>query len=337
MHMNRSLNETVREIRKEGFKKIKEGRLHFWREKDYLNKTVDAGVVILPTRGCRWGRMSGCSMCGYAYNASNSTQSEIFEQFEKALAAIGKVQYLKIFNSGSFFDASEISRDTAKKIFSKINENKEIKRVQLESRPEFLDYAALQKARETLNAELEVGIGLETASDEIRENCINKNFTMQDFKSALKTCNDAGVMVKAYILIKPLFLSEKEAIEDAIESACTAYKLGAGRISFNPVNVQKATLAEHLWNHGEYRPPWLWSVVKVLKSVKQKVKVPVLSHPTAAGKERGAHNCGKCDREVYHGIVSFSATQKFKYLENLSCECMKTWENAIDLEQFEHG
>ena len=32
-----------------------------WREKDYLKgETVEAGVIILPTRGCSWAHKGGC-------------------------------------------------------------------------------------------------------------------------------------------------------------------------------------------------------------------------------------------------------------------------------------
>lgn len=335
--VNQALNELVQKIRKAGLAKFK-GRsgATFWKEKDFLGKVVNAGVVILPTLGCRWGRSSGCTMCGYVYDSYGSSQEEILRQFKAALKSLDGIEYLKIFNSGSFFDSAEITQDTTRKIFSEINAQSEIAQVQVESRPEFITEDALA-AKDELQAILEVGIGLETTSDYIRENCINKNFTLEDFKKALKICRSSGVKVKAYLLVKPPFLSEKEAVEDAVTSAVDAYRLGVDRISFNPVNIQKATLVEYLWKKGEYNPPWLWSVVEILKSVKKKVKIPVLSHPTAAGKRRGAHNCGKCDREVYCGILDFSATQRSEYLKNLSCECMEKWRVQVELEQFEHS
>lgn len=335
--VNRALNEVVQRIRKAGLAKFK-GRsgATFWKEKDFLGKAVNAGVVILPTLGCRWGRSSGCTMCGYVYDSYSSSQEEILRQFKAALKNLEGIEYLKIFNSGSFFDSAEITQDTARKIFSEINARREIVQVQVESRPEFITENALA-AKDELNAALEVGIGLETTSDYIRENCINKNFNLEDYKRALKICKSLEAKVKAYLLVKPLFLSEKEAIGDAIASAVEAYRLGVDRISFNPVNIQKATLVEYLWKKGEYNPPWLWSVVEILESTKKKVKVPVLSHPTAAGKRRGAHNCGECDSKVYSGIINFSATQRSEYLKNLSCECMEKWRAQVELEQFEHG
>jgi hypothetical protein len=336
--VNQALNEAVQKIRKAGLAKFK-GRSEatFWKEKDFLDRAVNAGVVILPTLGCRWGLNSGCTMCGYVYDSWNNSQEEILRQFKAAVKNLEGIKYLKIFNSGSFFDSSEISQDTAKKIFSEINRRSEIIQVQVESRPEFITEDALA-VKEKLNAEFEIGIGLETTSDYIRENCINKNFTLEDFKKALKICRNSGVKVKAYLLVKPPFLSEREAIEDAIASAVDACKLGADRISFNPVNIQRATLVEYLWRKGEYSPPWLWSIAEILKSVKKKMKIPVLSHPIAAGKQRGAHNCGECDSKVYYGIIDFSAEQNEEHLNlNCNCGCKEKWKAQLELEQFEHG
>lgn len=331
------MNQAIKEIRIKGLEKYRgKDRIVSWGEKDFLDgETVDACVMILPTRGCRWGLVSGCSICGYVYDSQHKGADEnaIIDKFEKVLMKLGDVKYLKIFNSGSFFDTNELSENSVRMIFEKINETG-ISRVQVESRPEFLEENVLKKAREMLNPELEVGIGLETTNDEVRINCVNKGFLLEDFEKALGNCKKNDIHVKAYLLIKPPFLSEKEAIKDAINSGIEAEKLGVDRISYNPINIQKGTLVELLWRRGEYRAPWLWSVVEVLKEVSSQVKVPVLSHPTAAGRKRGAHNCGSCDSKVYGSIVGFSITQDPSYLEGLDCECKASWQDWISLENY---
>lgn len=335
--MNTQLNKTVERIRRRGFLKCRDNaKSSCWEERDYVEGTVNVGVIILPTLGCAWGRKSGCTMCGYAYSSSSNTQREIIVQFKDAIERLEDIEYLKIFNSGSFFDKREISENTATKIFEKINGVTKISNVQVESRPEFIDSTTLEKASKTLSAKLEVGIGLETSSDYIRENCINKNFTFDDFKKSVEICKKQGVDVKVYLLLKPPFLTEREAIDDTIKSAIDAYKLGVSRISINPVNVQRYTLVEHLWQRGEYRAPWLWSLLEVLKSIEKKVKIPVLSHPTAAGKRRGTHNCRKCDSRVYYSIMNFSTTQNPVHLD-VDCECKEKWKKYVELEHLENG
>ncbi len=338
--MRAALAETIKSLREQGFLKTqRREKAVCWRERDYLDGEVTAGVVILPTSGCAWGLAGGCAMCGYVYDSTGISQEALYTQFTDALERLGDVEYLKIFNSGSFFDYRELEASLIDRLFAVINE-KEVKRVQVESRPEFLGKDALDRAKASLDAELEVGIGLETSSDYIRETCVNKGFTLGDFRKALRTCKSCDVNVKAYLLVKPPFLSEREAIEDAITSAVDAVKLGASRISFNPTAVHRYTFVEYLWKRREYSPPWLWSLAEILRRTREKIKAPLLCHPTGAGKIRGPHNCGRCDGEVYKAIVDFSATQEDEHLERLrelSCECRDAWRAQLELEQFAQG
>lgn len=324
----------MKELRKKGLAKYKgRDRAVFWGERDFLDGPVEAGVIILPTIGCRWGRKEGCIMCGYVYDAAREiSQEKVVEEFKKALKGIDGIEYLKIFTSGSFLDPQELSANAMREILSYVPEH--IKRVQVESRPEFINEKALLDIKGTLSAELEVGIGLETANDRIRA-AINKGFSFDDFEKAVRLCKRHDVKVKAYLLLKPPFLTEKEALYDAKDSIVKAQKAGADRVSVNPLNVQRSTLVERLWQRGEYRPPWLWTVVEVLKWADENVDIPVLSHPTAAGKRRGAHNCGSCDGEVYKGIMTYSTTRDSQHLE-LDCKCKDLWKDVLELEQLGH-
>ncbi len=332
--MSVQTSKLMKRLRKKGLAKYKgRDRAVFWREKDFLDSPIEAGVVILPTVGCRWGRKEGCTMCGYVYDAPREiSQERVVEEFNRALGALDSIVYLKIFTSGSFLDPQEISADAVREILSHVPG--QVTRVQIESRPEFIKEKVLSDITGMLSAELEIGIGLESANDRIRES-INKGFSFDDFEKAVRVCKSHGVKVKAYLLLKPPFLTEKEALADAKDSIVNAQKAGADRVSVNPLNVQRGTLVERLWQRGEYRPPWLWSVIEVLKWADENVDIPVLSHPTAAGKRRGAHNCGNCDTEVYRGIMAYSTTRDPKHLE-VDCECKKSWKDALGLEQLVH-
>jgi|TARA_B100000315_G_scaffold257093_1_gene304775 hypothetical protein len=338
--LRRVLAETIKSIREKGLIKTEsKKKVISWLERDYLDSEVKAGVVILPTRGCSWGLAGGCTMCGYVYESSDISHKEIYNQFRDALEKLGDIDYLKIFNSGSFFDHRELDPIMIEKMFNLINQ-KDIQRVQVESRPEFLNKTSISKAKDSLLPELEVGIGLETSNDYIRSNCINKGSTLQDFTIAVNLCNLYDVFVKAYLLIKPPFLNEKESIEDALTSANDAINIGSSRVSFNPTSVHRYTFVEYLWNRHEYSPPWLWSLVEILLRCRNNTAVPILCHPTRAGKIRGPHNCGKCDNRIYNGLVNFSATQDSTYLEDLTkinCGCKEVWKSQLKMEQFSQG
>ncbi|MFQ5800661.1 MAG: archaeosine biosynthesis radical SAM protein RaSEA, partial [Candidatus Hydrothermarchaeales archaeon] len=264
--MNNTLNETVRSIRQKNLKKAGGScKARSWRERDLLEgKAVDAGVIILPTKGCRWGRSSGCTMCGYIYEAGNLGDKDLAAAFQGAIDGLGEVPYLKLFTSGSFFDPEEVSKDLLDSIITAVNE-RGIRQLQVESRPEFLTKDGLDYVKENLDSKLEMGIGLETSNDLIRASCINKGFSFGDYKKAVELCRSKDVYVKTYLLLKPPFILEREAIEDTVESALDAVQAGSTRISINPMNIQRGTIVELLWRRGEYRTPWLWSLVEVLR------------------------------------------------------------------------
>ncbi len=296
-----------------------------WSEYEpYKNRREKAFVIILKTRGCFWFKHSGCSMCGYYKDTDpgDVNDSNIMNQIEKAVKKIKDEKIIKIFNSGSFFDPNEISENTQMKILELFSG---MERVIVETRPEFVTYERMSRFKKFEN--LMVAIGLESSSDDVLKYSINKGFSSSEYVRAAKVLNDLSIPLKTYILLKPPFLTEREAIEDAIKSI----EFAAGYselISINPVDVQSYTLVEYLWNKGFYRPPWLWSLVEVLRRTAKYKKV--VSFPTAGSKIRGIHNCGKCDNIILKIIEEFSFTQDEKILEELpKCECKLQWENII--------
>jgi len=294
--------------------------LKFWREKErFHGKVEDCLTVIVTTRGCSWRK---CYMCSYWEESRALSEEKLKEQIDQIFEKLGETRILKVFTSGSFLDEREIPALLRSHFLDRCREVG-IKKLIIESRPEFVES---EKLKEFRGIELEVGIGLETANDFLREKCINKGFTFSDFARAAETIRRESFRVKCYLLLKPPFLSEREAIEDLVDSAEKVREY-ADVISINLMNIQRGTVVEKLWERGLYRPPWLWSAVEVLKSVNGEV----ICDPVAGGKLRGPHNCGRCDREVVSAIKLFSLTQDKSLLE-LDCECKKIWKKALELE-----
>ena len=293
-----------------------------WVERErFKGDVVDCLTVILKTKGCSWNR---CLMCGYKKDTDpNVTLEDLKVQLETGLKKRGKSSILKIFTSGSFF---EIEEDFRRYVYKRVEELG-FERLTVESRPEFIGDVA--EEIKDLDFELEVGIGLETSDDFVREHCIYKGFTFEDFKRSAEILKSVGARVKVYLLLKPPFLSEGEAIRDALKSIRDVSDL-ADVVSLNPTNVQSGTYVEKLWLKGLYRPPWLWSVVEVLK----KSKVEILSDPVGGGSQRGPHNCGKCDRDVVKAIRTFSVTQDVSVFDSIGCGCSRLWEKVVELEDY---
>ena len=306
-----------------------------WLDEDNTPDGIrESLTIILNTGGCRWARAGGCTMCGYvaeSVEGGSVTHDQLMEQIDACLAYESSntdepAPLVKIYTSGSFLDEREVhshSRHEIAEVFS----NRD--RIVLESLPDFVKADRLSDFRD-IGLETDVAIGLETATDRVRRDCVNKYFDFSDFINASEEAKTVGAGVKAYLLLKPPFLTEAEAIDDMVGSIerCSPY---AHTISMNPTNVQRYTMVDELYFHGGYRPPWLWSITAVLeRSVS--TDTLVVSDPVGHGSDRGPHNCGECDDRVQTAIKDFNLRQNPSVFDQVQCDCYTTWEHVLERE-----
>jgi len=277
--------------------------------------------------GCRWNR---CTMCGYAGEGAPASAEDLIAQYENAMQRSSPdVSVVKIYTSGSFLDPQEMPVRARDEILKRL-EAVGIKRLVIESRPEYITAETIEICLSHLQTEF--AIGLETSNDLIREHVIQKGFTFRDYVEASEAVHRQGGRVKAYLLQKPPLLTEGQSLQDAITSALQARPF-ADVLSLNLCNIQRNTLVERMWERGEYRPPWLWSAVEVLKSAPG----PIVCDPVGAGTRRGPHNCGKCDAVVAEAIRAHALDQDLRVFGKLDCDCRTTWCDLMALEENSFG
>ena len=309
-----------------------------WRGLErYGNELLECLTIIFKSAGCSW---SQCRMCSYRHERYSAQQSPetILSHLRAQLAWVTdqnkpeEYSMVKIFTSGSFFDPREIPSGFLSDVATAFKG----KLVIAETRPEFVDADIILPFMEILDdgsykTPLYCAMGLETTSDYIREKCINKGFTFADFTKAAKTAHSAGAGVKAYLLLKPLFLSEGEAVAD-MKTSILDTSVHADMISMNPCTVQRNTELEYYWKRGAYRPAWLWSVLSILADS----PVHITCDPLGGGQKRGPHNCKKCDYEIVKGIRDYSLNADRDLISALlqaSCDCKQEWEYLLSAEK----
>lgn len=311
-----------------------------WSEKDVFNKKIiDAFVIILRTRGCSWMHQSGCSMCGYFTDSAWKTVSneDLLTQFNEALQHYNDQPVVKIFTSGSFLDDAEVPSTVQNKIIESLSQH-QIKKISVESRPTYVTKENLNRLQQHLSkSKLEIGIGLETSSDLIRKQSINKGFNFSSYKKAARIIHESEMLLKTYVLIKPPFLTEKEAITDSIQTINDIAEL-TDLISLNPTNVQRFTLVEYLWKRHQYRPPWLWSIIEIIKQgISTYPDIRFQCDIVGGGKPRGAHNCKQCDHDIINQIRTISLSQSLNDFTDKECSCKDLWYDQLDLEPLSFG
>jgi radical SAM enzyme (TIGR01210 family) len=284
--------------------------------------------IILSSTGCYWAKEGGCTFCGFIYDTGSkkNPSQEFLEAYQKYSGEAGPIA-LKLYTSGSFFDPREVKDKDRNSIIEAIAKDERIKDVVVESRPEFVQPKIIGEFADALcGKNLEVGIGLETSNDSIRENCINKGFTRDQFVRASGVLRDYKIGTRAYLFVKPIFLTEKEALEDMKKSTTWAAKYSS-TISFNFAFVFRDTLMDLLFARKEYRPPWLWTGLEILDHA-FRTKKNISQSMLGAGSPRGVHNCGSCDRNIIDKIKLSILEQKPMY-KGIDCKCREEWEGVI--------
>jgi len=285
-----------------------------------------AQVVVMNSLGCIYEKSAGCSMCGYYTEtlAKRPPAEAYIRQIERAIEQAPEgAEVLKIYTSGNFLDEREIQREAQEAILKMAAAK--YKRLLVESRPEFVTEDRVRPLLEH-GIEFEIAFGLESANDRVLEETINKGNTAEENRQGALRARGWGARVKSYLLLKPPFLTEAEAIQDSAEAAAYAAPF-SDTVSINPMNIHKGTLVERLFYDGAYRPPWLWSVVEVMRQRLPLLggKSRLMSAPTGASTRRGASNCGRCDARVLEAIRLASLDQDPAHFEGLECSCKNRW------------
>ena len=304
-----------------------------WTEPEALGaERVRAFVVILKTRGCYWADLKGCSMCGYAKDTlgRSATPAELAEQLARALERYRDEPYVKVYTSGSFLDDREVDAESRLALVRAFSGR--ARRLLLETLPEFATTERLHPLADAFAGELEVALGLESTDPTVLGRYVHKSASPAEYLRAGDRVRALGLRAKAYLLLKPPYLTETEAVRDVVRSVGEA-AAHFDALSVNPVHIQNGTVVEWLYRRGRYRPPWLWSVVSALRDgAERKGATRLVSFPTAGGLPRGPHNCGACDARVLAAIEEASLSQEFGPLADLDCACRARWATVGGLE-----
>ncbi len=317
------------------------------REEIFNGVNYKRAVMFLLSNGCEWALKEGhgCTMCGHlakqTRTADTVTTAEYLQQFNEEFDKIDFKNFplLNLYNNGSFFNDKEIAPEARLEILKRIGREKDIKMVVLETRPEFVTEGNIKEVKEILPGKhVEIAIGLEIKDDLYRTVCVNKGFTLRQYDQAAEIIV-RNLHLRTYVLLKPPFLTEKESIDFAVEVIEYAFDRGCLTVSLEACTVQAFTLVDYLYESGLYNPPYLWSIIEVVKRVKvpDKQKLIVGLFQFYPSPSKTPFNCERCSENFLDAIRGYNRTLDKRFFDDLSCECKEKWQETIaaDVPPFE--
>ena len=241
---------------------------HFLLEKQFSarGQLANVATLFLTNRECPFH----CVMCDLWKNTLTSTVPEnaIPTQVSFALNELGidpanpaaaNVSDIKLYNSGNFFDTKAIPLEQRRAVAEMVSR---FQTVVVENHPAFCDDRCLE-FQDLIDGQLEIAIGLETIHPQVLP-WLNKQMTVESFRSAVRLLTGYGVPVRTFILLRPPGLSEAEGVDWAMRSIEFAFDCGVECCSVVPVRGGNGVM-DQLRADGSFTPPTIRSMEEVLE------------------------------------------------------------------------
>lgn len=291
--------------------------------------------IYLRSNGCV---SATCTMCPMPHETSYGndaliTSDNYLRQFDYAFKnrTIDDYDIVCVYNSGNWFVDREISPEARRGIYSTVAKSKS-KAMMVQSLPQFITPKAIDEAKIILgDKKLIVGIGLQSATDVVRNLCVNTTCTKPQFERATELLVENGYVPETYLMIKPPFLTESEAIQDTVDSVKYLDSLGLTNASICPTRISPHTVAFELAKRDLYEPPSLWTVVDILKVLRQegvRIRVACLDIDGKDDNTMYPNGCETCSPKILDVLRRYNISGDASTLDTLSCDKCEAQHNT---------
>ncbi|MFN8613105.1 MAG: hypothetical protein U0931_36545 [Vulcanimicrobiota bacterium] len=279
-------------------------------------------------------------MCPFPGESHSGVRSaDLIRQFEGAFAGdcIDNYELITLFCNGNFFSDRELDPLVRAHVFEQVGRSR-ANILAVESLPQFLTETKVENARRRLGQkQLAVFMGLQSADDFVRKVAINTTCTRLAFERAVTLLQANNCLPVAFLMFKPPFLTEVEAIEDGLASLAYLSRLGVRLSTLCPTRVAPRTLLAEMHALGYYRPGWIWSVVEILKRNADSFgSVPMVNTTELKDWVNPdsfcARACPDCSQSVICAIEQFLLGRDLGILRDLHCHCYRDYKLQVQEE-----
>jgi len=238
--------------------------------------------LVMYTFRCKWNRCIGCNLPSQSSNEDidfNMIKKQIDFVFEHLVSYERdkgrKIDKIILSNNGSVFDEKTFPNSSLMYFLLKINEHlPDLKKLTLETRPEFVELSELEIVRNILNetgkTEIEIAIGFEMFDDYKRNKIFQKGLSKKHFEHFVEKLAKHGFSLKTYFMLKPIVgMTEEEGVEDILQ-ALKLLKTMEERYNIeiamhlNPTYGALKTPLEIGFKEKKWSPPTFKSISKII-------------------------------------------------------------------------
>jgi radical SAM enzyme (TIGR01210 family) len=278
------------------------------KERTSSGTVEDVATIFLTNRECPFH----CLMCDLWKNTMDKSVSDgaIPNQIEWALNQLPEAKHLKLYNSGSFFDKKAIPEKDYQKIASLVSN---FETIIVESHPGFINEGCL-RFRDMIKSDLQIAIGLETVNTEILRK-LNKRMTLEDFTASLSFLMEHDIFTRAFILLRPPFISESDGVFWAKRSLDFAFSAGVECCVLIPVRAGNGAM-DKLLEKGIFNLPDIRSLERVLEYGIEQQAGRVFAD---VWDLKLFSKCDKCLADRTNRLTEMNLGQKF--IRRIKCTC----------------
>lgn len=302
----------------------------------YQNNTFLEIAFI--SKGCRNDLKGSCIMCDYGVTNGSKAKEVYLNEMNSILKNAQNVQYLLLCANGSIMDEYQLSEEIFKSILKNVGTT-EIPNIIIETHFRDITIEKLKYIKKLLHGKnVTIELGLETANQKYQDSLIMKDIIVDEIEAKIHEIQQFEISVDLNIMLGLPFLSEKEQLDDSLETISWAIEHNCNPVIF-PLNIKPFTMLYHMYQTGYYRPISLWLVVLLLSFLKpidlEKITISYYGNRTdeyLGIKEETIYPCAcsKCYHNLMHFFEAFfhenNGQERHKLLKSVldwdGCNCL---------------
>lgn len=290
-----------------------------------------------------------CTMCplpneAIDVNRRAFSQDNLIRQFDHAFhqSEVNSFEAVTVYCNGNFFADREISPIVRDAIYERLAQSK-VGYLIVESLPNVITKEAIQRAKDKLgHVKLVVSMGLQSSDDDVREVAINTVCTKAAFECVVHLLNDFSFLPQVFCMVKPPFLTEHEAVGDAVGTLEYVQRLGVKEVILCPTKVSKNTVLSALFEMKQFSPPWFWTIVTILNSwqARRPDFMPIVATSVMRKTQYDlawSHSCEMCQDLFMSAFNKYNSSRNVGEFQSINCTCKREYELAKVSEQENYG